>query len=144
MRKPIKTLEEVRDRYNIIDVIYGAEPTHKDEPKLITLKDVLTLDPKDRQCGNRYVDRPQKMTGLSTPIYYHNKQWAVTSYGLECLTHSYLIELKRLDEMTNEREWSDHMAEKIWCDIDAFYDAWVFAIDHFNDINNNPTKRRDS
>jgi hypothetical protein len=24
--------------------------------------------------------------------------------------------------------------------IDAFYDAWVFAIDHFNDINNNPTK----
>jgi hypothetical protein len=69
--------------------------------------------------------------GLDLPIYFVNEQWAVTSYGIECLDDYYVIEADRLDERrlgTDLPDWPVHLAEKNWVDLSAFIEAFRFAI----------------
>jgi hypothetical protein len=62
-----------------------------------------------------------------------NHQWAVTTYGLECLTENYAIEKKRLAELrpesTDLSDWPMHMAEKSWVNLYAFIEAFAKAFD---------------
>jgi hypothetical protein len=49
--------------------------------------------------------------------------WAVTTYGLECLTDPYWIEAARL----SEPYWSQHMANKTWVLVEDFEPALAAA-----------------
>jgi hypothetical protein len=60
------------------------------------------------------------------PIWWRAAQWAVTSYGIECLDGTYAIEHTRLLEM--RETWPHHMAGKIWVDLDEFATAWLIAL----------------
>jgi hypothetical protein len=53
------------------------------------------------------------------PIKRQFGQWAVTTYGLECLTDQYAIEKSRLFES----DWERHMSEKAWVLMDDFVAA---------------------
>jgi hypothetical protein len=57
------------------------------------------------------------------PIFQRVGVWAITSYGLECLSHSYPIEKERLEEL----DWADHMTEKTWINIKDFKLALLTA-----------------
>jgi hypothetical protein len=48
-----------------------------------------------------------------------NEQWAITAYGLECVTHGYYLTSDQLDDAG----LFPHMREKRWVDIDAFEEA---------------------
>lgn len=50
------------------------------------------------------------------PIIERTDYWAVTKYGLECLTSDYPIEAHRLWEP----DWVEHMRHKEWVDIGDF------------------------
>lgn len=49
--------------------------------------------------------------------------WAVTKYGVECLTAYYPIEKSRL----NEQDWVYHMAGKSWVNMQDFKAALEYA-----------------
>ncbi|WP_414461780.1 hypothetical protein [Hyphomicrobium sp. DY-1] len=51
-------------------------------------------------------------------VIYKNRQWAVTSYGVENIAgpYHYFIEIERLDE----DDWIEHMQGKKWVDIVEF------------------------
>lgn len=51
-----------------------------------------------------------------SPIRKQFGQWAVTTYGLECLTDSYAIDKARL----KEPDWERHMSEKTWVLMEDF------------------------
>lgn len=56
--------------------------------------------------------------------------WAVTDYGVECLTRDYCIEKERL----TEEDWPLHMAEKPWVDMyDFLYCFYRGRAYHFPD-----------
>lgn len=67
-------------------------------------------------------------------ILWQGRQWAVTKYGVECRDGTYAFEAKRLSELGGfgDREglsdWLFHLAEKEWCDLDDFCDAWLAAL----------------
>lgn len=64
-------------------------------------------------------------------IWWRGKQWAVTSYGIECLDGCYHLEASRLlEHLTGENPypWPRHMATKGWVDVDEFATAWMVAI----------------
>ena len=68
---------------------------------------------------------------ISLPVYFANRQWAVTKHGLECLTADYSIERLRLSERhlgTNLSMWVIHMSEKVWCDVREFAEALEMAM----------------
>ena len=65
--------------------------------------------------------------GLSKPVYWRGRQWAVTSYGVECRERDYWIEKKRLWEDEESFGWVRHMAEKNWVDIADFAEALRIA-----------------
>jgi hypothetical protein len=50
--------------------------------------------------------------------------WVVTTYGIECTTSPYPIEISRL----NEHDWIKHMSEKNWVHVGDFSRALNFAI----------------
>jgi hypothetical protein len=64
-------------------------------------------------------------------VWWLGKQWAVTSYGIEQLDGTYVIEAHRLAEGL-EREhphgWPAQVTGKTWCDPDDFCTAWLVAI----------------
>lgn len=67
---------------------------------------------------------------------YQNRQWAVTSYGVESVPpeSKYHFEASRLTEMRGDGadaiyDWPVHMAEKTWVDIEAFIDAFKKALE---------------
>lgn len=66
---------------------------------------------------------------LSQPIYWIGLQWAVTSYGIECLDGTYCIEASRLweNEGTGLWDWDKHVGSKEWCLNGDFKDAFEFA-----------------
>lgn len=69
---------------------------------------------------------------LSMPVMYANRQWAVTKYGIECLTEDYPIERLRLAEKWpngNLSQWVMHLSEKIWCDIREFTDCLEMGLE---------------
>jgi ribosomal protein L37E len=49
--------------------------------------------------------------------------FAITSKGIECLTHEYLIEKSRLDS----ENWIAHMEEKSWVNMPDFTSALLWA-----------------
>jgi hypothetical protein len=61
-------------------------------------------------------------------IWWQGRQWAVTSYGIECRDGSYHIEADRLFENAQYGGWPAHMAHKVWVDIEDFCTAWLVAI----------------
>jgi hypothetical protein len=71
---------------------------------------------------------------LSTPIYFQNDQWAVTSFGLERVNgRQYFLEGAALAEI---REWRNtiipgmalHLAEKEWVDLDLMMPAFAVGV----------------
>ena len=72
-------------------------------------------------------DVPIRGEELSAPIYWTGRQWAVTSYGVECRDGTYSIDKYRLWENTHGHSWEDHMAEKGWVDMPDFRQAMAFA-----------------
>lgn len=66
-------------------------------------------------------------------IWWRGRQWAVTSYGIECLDGTYSFEAKQLAEGLHgsgpvEASWCVGMAEKGWVDVDDFATAWLVAL----------------
>ena len=59
---------------------------------------------------------PTELRGDLSPIIQRTKYWAVTTYGMECLTSYYPIEANRLWES----DWIDHMKGKDWVDMMDF------------------------
>lgn len=58
-----------------------------------------------------------------SPILRQFGTWAVTRYGVECLTFYYPIEQERV----NETDWTQHMAEKNWVNPSDFNAALDYA-----------------
>jgi hypothetical protein len=57
-------------------------------------------------------------------------QWAVTTYGIECLTQYYPIEKERIDSQSREN-MIEHIRRKYWTNEGEFIQAFDFAIEHF-------------
>jgi hypothetical protein len=69
---------------------------------------------------------------LDMPIHYINGQWAVTGYGIECITSPY--EIKKAD-LADARwldatmpQWPRRMAKIEWVNTDKFLDAFEAAL----------------
>lgn len=68
---------------------------------------------------------------------YRNRQWVVTTEGIEPVEGRYWISKAQLmDEADNVRDWNDpavpytfiqHMAKKGWVDIEALIEAYLVA-----------------
>jgi hypothetical protein len=70
---------------------------------------------------------------VEPPILFANSQWAVTNYGLQCLTDPYDIDAERLGKFRlwaspARYDWPLHLAEKEWVDIVAFCEAFREAL----------------
>jgi hypothetical protein len=69
------------------------------------------------------------------PIYYQNRQWAVTRYGIENVAGPYHYYISKADfkkQMgSGEYGWPHHMAGKNWVDQPAFLDAFERACERF-------------
>ena len=69
-------------------------------------------------------------------VLFQNREWAVTNRVVECIGDGkpdYRFRLERADEGIGDKFgliWPVHMAEKLWCDLDAFIEAWLFALVH--------------
>lgn len=50
--------------------------------------------------------------------------WAVTPFGVECLTHAYQIQWDSLtDTVTDDEYWLRHLSKKEWVDLHDFIEA---------------------
>ena len=58
-----------------------------------------------------------------SPIIQRFGTWAVTTYGLECLSVYYAIEFHRV----NETDWIEHLATKKWAVLEDFARALRYA-----------------
>ena len=56
-------------------------------------------------------------------IFFQYGTWAVTDYGLECLTEYYVIEGKRV----SETDWPKHMDDKGWVEMKDFLMCFVIV-----------------
>lgn len=66
------------------------------------------------------------------PIIWRNRQWAVTSYGIEnvCGPYHYYIEKSRLHQIMGVRgDWRDHMQGKNWVDAQQFDECFAKAVE---------------
>jgi hypothetical protein len=96
------------------------------------------LTPADMKRRRRYVvamdTTPVARRGEALhEIWWRGRQWAVTSYGIECLDGTHSFEAKRLAEGLHgsgpvEASWCVHMAESGWVDVDDFATAWLVAL----------------
>lgn len=57
-------------------------------------------------------------------------QWAVTTYGVECVETYYPIEKARLWQGEPGHPWEKHMAVKRWINYPDFIEAMAFAREH--------------
>ncbi len=80
--------------------------------------------PPAYRCDDRVAVRGE---ALSLPIFWQGRQWAVTSYGVECRDGTYFIEKERLSEDEGEFGWVRHLSEKIWIDLPDFAEALRLA-----------------
>jgi len=53
--------------------------------------------------------------------------WAVTMYGIECLTDYYPIEKRDIKRKKGEVSWEKHMSGKTWVKIEDFRQALEYA-----------------
>lgn len=58
-----------------------------------------------------------------SPIIKRFGTWAVTTYGVECLTQQYFFELERVEEP----DWIEHMQGKTWVNMSDFTLALLYA-----------------
>ncbi len=71
---------------------------------------------------------------ITPPVHFINRQWAVTSYGLEAIDRAaprYEAEGCRMNEIrpgSDLYDWPVHMAEKDWVDLPAFIEAFEHAL----------------
>lgn len=71
---------------------------------------------------------------LQEPVYFRNKQWAVTGYGVESVPPApdYHFGVSRIGELAHSNNgtfyWPVHMAEKTWVDIEAFIQAFTESL----------------
>lgn len=72
-----------------------------------------------------------------SPILERFGTWAVTTYGLECLTHYCPIEKDRLDEP----DWEKHMGNKRWINYGDFQQA-LYAAQEYHGRSRIPKKDR--
>lgn len=103
---------------------------------MLTSTDLMAMQPRKRR--RRYVvemdTTPVACRGEALhEIWWRGRQWAVTSYGVECLDGSYSFEATRLAEGLHgsgpvEASWCVHMAENGWVDVDDFATAWLVAL----------------
>ena len=61
------------------------------------------------------------------PIHALLGHWAVTDYGLGCLTNYYPIEARRLWEGEPSYCWEQHMSQKRWVNLADFRNAIAAA-----------------
>jgi hypothetical protein len=87
-----------------------------------------------KERGADMEEQPQAwiIEQLDTPIHYINGQWAVTGYGIKCITSPY--EIKKAD-LADARwldatmpQWPRHMAKIGWVNTDKFLDAFEAAL----------------
>jgi hypothetical protein len=98
----------------------------------IDVLDFLKLDlaPRPRRTIRQIAiaeDKVKVRGQALSAIWWRGRQWAVTAYGIECLDGTYVIERERLLELPHG-SWPEHMAGKIWVDIDEFATAWLIAL----------------
>jgi hypothetical protein len=91
-----------------------------------------------KERGADMEEQPQAwiIEQLDMPIRYINGQWAVTGYGIECITSPY--EIKKAD-LADARwgdatmpQWPRHMAKINWVNTDKFLDAFEAALKAHN------------
>lgn len=72
-------------------------------------------------------------------VHYTNSQWLVTDIGIEPrpgipyaeILSSTLLDI-RDDGHSRLYDWPLQIEEKLWADLPAFIDVWLFAIAHFH------------
>lgn len=85
------------------------------------------LDCEPTYCGGEEVQcRGEKLD----KIFWKGRQWAVTSYGVECRDGSYAIAKDRLWEFEEKWGWVRQMAPKAWVDLTDFAEALRIARGH--------------
>ncbi len=62
---------------------------------------------------------------------WSNNEWAVTVYGLECLSTHYYIEKKRLLENIEGHNWVKHLSNKSWTNKQDFEPAFIKSLEIF-------------
>jgi hypothetical protein len=63
------------------------------------------------------------------PVIWQGRQWAVTTYGVECRDGCYAFEAGRLcEDHADGYSWIKHMAEKEWVDMADFATAFFVAV----------------
>ena len=61
-------------------------------------------------------------------LYSKNHQWAVTTYGLECLTEYYVVPKRSLDLSLPAHSLPQHMADKGWVNMPDLALHWLVAL----------------
>jgi hypothetical protein len=61
-------------------------------------------------------------------VLWRGRQWAVTTFGIECLDGTYTIAKDRLFENVDAYGWPLHITQKNWADSDDFCTAWLVAL----------------
>lgn len=84
---------------------------------------------------NRTLRKLPKVRGEKlSKILYRNNQWAVTTFGIECLDGTYAIKKDAIKTVHPKYSWRQHMSGKMWVEIDEFIDALKMAMKiHFNE-----------
>lgn len=94
---------------------------------------VMTASPVEPRgvCRIELSSEPVTLRGEPlSEIWWRGRQWAVTSYGIECLDGLYFIEKKQLSDNSGEYKytWAEHVGRKGWADPDEFATAWMIAL----------------
>ncbi len=81
----------------------------------------MTIAYQDLYSGRKFSDQQYRANASHVEvkpkeIIQQFGSWAVTKYGIECLSWHYPIEKKRL----HEHHWLQHMKDKAWVRVDDF------------------------
>jgi len=61
---------------------------------------------------------------------WSNDKWVVTTYGIECITDTYIIAKNRLLEGLNSKwTWVDQLSGKAWTTREEFEPAYLKALE---------------
>jgi hypothetical protein len=105
-----------------------SEPTF--EPEVVFRETAHILDVLVRAR----LSRGTMPSDVGPVVEVPNDQWALTGYGLECLTLAYSIDLSLVHS-----DWiGRHMSEKVWIDMTKFSDALSIAREYLTPENGFP------
>ena len=125
---------------NLTPVIYTKDdrstptiPTENAQSSQVSSPQIPTLlkDLQNSNCEEVFLAFSSQFIALEeairrfdvSPIIKRYGTWAVTTYGVECLSTSYPIEMSRVDEL----DWLDHMRGKNWTNMPDFSGALSHA-----------------